>query len=306
MCPVARWVQTPPEPTSYAQPLPPTIDTLRRTRWSITLRRSAMPASREASPSSRGAVRRRARRCAEYSDSRHCGAVKNGIDGDRCQRRRADRSVGALRGLRAGRRGGSRARTRRCLRTASSTRPVHGRSRRSSMVWWAGYRHRWTSIPSRWRPPDDRRRAATTASDYGVSPQPAQAPEKSNSGSRYCVPRYRAEVHPRPVVDRQGLEEPVPLIARRRRNEIDAVTRIRWSGSRQGRTARDRSVGSPTRGRPDDHDQPCLGQDGPVGRIVGRRSVVHIVVDGDSGAGSRRMDSVAGEEPLEIRVGPAG
>ena len=40
-----------------------------------------------------------------------------------------------------------------------------------------------------------------------------------------------------------------------------------------------------------------------MGRVVDRRPVVRIVVDGSGAHASRRPDSLAGEEPLELRVG---
>ena len=43
-----------------------------------------------------------------------------------------------------------------------------------------------------------------------------------------------------------------------------------------------------------------------MGRVVDRRPVVRIVVDAGGVRTSRRPDSLAGEEPLELRVGHAG
>ena len=72
--------------------------------------------------------------------------------------------------------------------TANWTRPVPGRRRWSSTAWSAGCRRRSTSIRWRWRPSAVAEELREQL-EIRVSPQPAQAPENSNSGSRYCVPR---------------------------------------------------------------------------------------------------------------------
>ena len=173
---------------SYAQPSPPTIHTLRRMRWSSTLRRSSTAGP--SSPSSR--------RC-ELGDPL---ALRAQLRLPQLRRLRGSRPRARRPPRRAARRGGggparcggrrpaaARARTRRCPRTASSTTPGRARRRRPSTAWSAGCRRRSTSSRSRWRSSAGRRTAARAASGTGVSPQPAQAPENSNSGSRNCVPR---------------------------------------------------------------------------------------------------------------------
>ena len=49
---------------------------------------------------------------------------------------------------------------------------------------------------------------------YGVSPQPAHAPEYSKSGVRYCTPAHERRVEPRGLVVGQRVEErQVPSLA---------------------------------------------------------------------------------------------
>ena len=59
--------------------------------------------------------------------------------------------------------GGNPGRTRRCLRTASWTRPARALRGSWPRAWWAGCRRRWTSSRWRWRSARGRRRAATAA-----------------------------------------------------------------------------------------------------------------------------------------------
>ncbi len=76
----------------------------------------------------------------------------------------------------------SRGRTRRCPRTASSTTRAPSRRGRCSRASWAGCRRRSTSSPVALA---TRRRSPTCcvrSFRYGVSPQPAHAPENSNRG----------------------------------------------------------------------------------------------------------------------------
>ena len=76
--PLASTWSRPPEPMSYAQPSPPTIQTLRRTRWSTTLSRSATAGP--SSPSRRCISSATRSRCARSSDSRSCGASRISLD----------------------------------------------------------------------------------------------------------------------------------------------------------------------------------------------------------------------------------
>ena len=142
--------------------------------------------------------------------------------------RRAARTGGAGPGRCAGRRrAGSRARTRRCPRTASSTRPGRGRRRRSSTAWSAGCRRRSTSSRSRSRPSSRSPKSCDSSLTYGVSPQPAQAPENSNSGSRNWVPRTVPKSTRDAVGRRQRLEErdvlPLGGDERLARREVDRL-----------------------------------------------------------------------------------
>ena len=162
VAPVANTWSSPPEPMSYAQPSPPTIHTLRRTRWSTTLSRSAvMAGSRSPRRSLSSATRSR---WAANSDSRSCGAARiastssapsvvaqfgRGVAGPAGRVRRWPTA--------------GRARTPRCPRTGSSTRPDPARRRRWSTAWWAGCRRRSTSSRSRWRPSAGPRTAARAA-----------------------------------------------------------------------------------------------------------------------------------------------
>ena len=57
---------------------------------------------------------------------------------------------------------------------------------RQSRAWSAGCRRRSTSSRWRWRSAARSPKSCVSSLRYGVSPQPAQAPENSNSGCRSC------------------------------------------------------------------------------------------------------------------------
>ena len=136
----------------------------------------------------RRAARRRARAARAISGS----VVLVGVEDRRRRGRRRARAPGARassRGLRRVCASSAEAHAEAELGVVLEQRVVPGRPaarrRSSSTAWSAGCRRRSTSSRWRWRRSCGRRTAGVTSLTYGVSPQPAQAPENSNSGSQH-------------------------------------------------------------------------------------------------------------------------
>ena len=105
----------------------------------------------------------------------------------------------------------ARGRTRRCPRRASWTRPGRGRRGWPCTASSAGCRRRSTSSRWRWRSAARSPKSCVSSLRYGVSPQPAQAPEYSNSGWRNCEPLTSMRAMRRAVGLGQVEEEVVVL-----------------------------------------------------------------------------------------------
>ena len=84
-------------------------------------------------------------------------------------------------------RGACPGQTRRCLRTSELVQAGRGLRRLTCRAWSAGCRRRSRNSRWRWRSIARSPKSCVISLMYGVSPQPEQAPENSNSGCSSCT-----------------------------------------------------------------------------------------------------------------------